>query len=804
MKHLYMAISAMLLSHMAFSQIIQITDQSTLQTLSGVAIYSEPSKLNAMTDQKGEADMTAFKKEEKIILRSIGYMPLVLSIKELEAMAYRIKLQSSSLKLDEVVVSANRFEEKVADVPQQIQVIKAKDLAFMNQQTTADVLQNSGNVMVQKSQGGGGSPIIRGFETNKVLMVVDGVRMNNAIYRGGHLQNIITLDNANMEKIELVFGPGSVMYGSDALGGVMHFYTKNPILTQNDKMAVNANAFLRFSSANGETSGHADVSIGGKKFGSFSSFTYSNFNDLRQGAFRSPFYGDWGKRPWYVKRINDKDSIVKNDDFNLQKGSGYSQYDLLQKFLFKQSEAVSHTINLQFSNSSNIPRYDRLTLLRNGKARFGDWYYGPQKRLFGSYTLALKRNTGIYDDARIILGYQNIEESRYDRNLNSNSLNQRIEQLDILTFNMDFSKQIKRHEIRYGAEIWTNDVNSKASTKNILDGTEKPLDTRYPDGGSSMQSAAVYLSHAYEINEKWIINEGVRVNYIALDAKFNDTTFFPFPFKTVEQKNTALTGNVGITFKPNANWKLSLLGASGFRAPNVDDLSKVFESVPGKITVPNPNIKPEYTYNLDFSISKSFNNKVHLGGTGYYTWYRDAITIQSAKFNGQDSIVYGNKKSKVVSATNASKAYIYGFSAFLNADVTSNFSITNSINYTFGRIKTDTTDYPLDHIPPVFGKTAFLLKLPKFTGEFFVLYSHAKTSKDYNLVGEDNASYSADAVKGYMPGWLTLNIRTAYQATKNISVQLAVENLMDQHYRVFSSNIGAPGRNIMMTIRGTF
>src|SRR3989338_8011325 len=128
--------------------------------------------------------------------------------------------------------------------------------------TIADVMSNQGNVFVQKSQLGGGSPVIRGFETNKVLMVIDGVRMNNAIYRGGHLQNIVTLDNASFDKVEILFGAGSVIYGSDALGGVMHFYTKNPLLSSNDKLLVKANAFTRYQSAANGYTGHVDVSVG--------------------------------------------------------------------------------------------------------------------------------------------------------------------------------------------------------------------------------------------------------------------------------------------------------------------------------------------------------------------------------------------------------------------------------------------------------------------------------------------------------------------------------------------------------------
>lgn len=249
---------------------------------------------------------------------------------------------------------------------QKIQVIRSKDLQQMNQSSTADVLANSGNVFVQKSQLGGGSPIIRGFETNKVLLVIDGIRMNNAIYRGGHLQNVITLDNSIMDRVEVLYGPGSVVYGSDAIGGVMSFTTKNPSFSSSDKILVKGGAYSRYFSAANGYAANANVSIGSNKVASLTSFTFSKFNDLRQGARRSPFVGNFGARTWYVDSINGIDSMIMNADTNLQVGSGYSQFDILQKFIFKQGNNINHILNFQLSNSSNIDRYDRLTQFTGG------------------------------------------------------------------------------------------------------------------------------------------------------------------------------------------------------------------------------------------------------------------------------------------------------------------------------------------------------------------------------------------------------------------------------------------------------
>ncbi len=801
MKQIRLLILVLSISFTSISQVITVIDKTNLQPIENVAIYSDNVKDTAFTHMDGKADLSAFKGSELIQFIHDDYFPKFYSYSDIASGDVTIYLSEKTISLEEVVVAASRFEEKAKNIAQPVQVITSRELAFMNQQTTADVITQSGNVMVQKSQLGGGSPVIRGFETNKVLMVVDGVRMNNAIYRGGHLQNILTLDNSIMNKVEIVFGPGSVIYGSDALGGVMSFQTKNPILSENDKPFTKTNGYTRYSSAANEFTGHADFSIANKKLGSLTSFSYSNFGDLRQGGSRNPFYGDWGKRKFYVERVNGQDSTFVNEQVNIQKQSGYTQYDILQKFMFKPNKNIEHIVNLQFSNTSDIPRYDRLNQVSGDHPKYGQWYYGPQKRFFASYSLKLKSNRTMYDQALFIVGYQNIEESRHTRRYQKEDLGHRTEQLDIVTANFDFAKKIGKNEFKYGIEGWYNDVTSTAYTENIISGAIGTLDTRYPDGGSSMQSVAGYITHSIEINQKLILTDGLRLSNVVLNAHFKDTTFFPFPFESVTQNNTALNGNIGLVLKPGHDWRFSLLGSSGFRAPNVDDLSKVFDSSPGKVIVPNPDIKPEYTYNIDFGFSKVIKDQITLGASMYYTAYQDAITIMSTSFNGQDSILYDGELSEVTMNVNAKEAYIYGFNMYLNADITENFSITNTINYTYGRIKADPVDMPLDHISPVFGKSSFNLRIKQFRGEFFVMYSAAKISQDYNLQGEDNHVNSADPIKGYTPAWATLNLRTAFQFSKHIQLQVALENMLDQNYRVFASNIGSPGRNLSITLR---
>ncbi len=782
---------------------VTIIDQNTLQPIENVGVYigNSESKI-ALTNASGQLMLNKLSGSELLVFRNLMYSPVTTTLDKLKESNLQLTMSENVNSINEIVVSASKFEEKRKDISQKIQVIRATEIQNMNQTSTADVIANSGNIMVQKSQLGGGSPIIRGFETNKVLMVVDGIRMNNAIYRGGHLQNIISLDNSIMDRVEIVFGPGSVVYGSDALGGVMSFTTKNPTLSSTDKIKVKVGQYMRYTSAVSGYATHGDISLANKRFGSLTSITASDFGDLRQGANRELSVGNFGSRPWYVERVGNEDVIFKNKDTNLQVGSGYTQYDVLQKFLFQQNQNIKHIINFHYSTSSDIPRYDRLVLLSAGMPKYAEWNYGPQNRLMGSYALQLSSNTKFYDNARFIFGYQKIQESRIDRKFNDASRNTRIEDLDILTANIDFAQKIGKHEFRYGLEGWFNAVLSSAFSKNINTGIETPLDTRYASGGSSMKSVATYLTHTWEISDKFILNDGIRFSDVSLDAKFTDTTFFNFPFNDVSQHNQALTGNVGVVFMPNEDCRLTALVSSGFRAPNVDDLSKIFESIPGTINVPNSNLKPEYTYNGEIGVSNRFGNLLTAQATGYYALYRNALTTQNFTYNGQDSIMYAGTMSQVVATTNANKAYLYGLELSVNGRLNDNVSIYGTYNYTYARIVNDSSvAIPLGHIPPVFGKFGFQINEKKIRSDFFVNYSAAKKIADYSPSGEDNQLY---ALPTGMPSWYTVNAKITYQFNKLIGLQIACENILDKNYRVFSSNISSPGRNIIATLRWNF
>lgn len=713
------------------------------------------------------------------------------------------------VEMDEAVIAARKFPWAIQLIANQVSVISAKEIAQANQANTADLLQNSGQVLVQKSQQGGGSPIMRGFEANKILLVVDGVRMNNDIYRAGHLQNSITIDQFSLDKIEILNGPGSVLYGSDALGGVIHFYTKSPEFSNSKKILVKGNVASRYATTNNEITNQVSLSVANNKWGSYTSYTQSAFGDLRQGANRSEAIGDLGKRNFYQGRINGKDTMLVNQNPNIQKGSAYNQYDFIQKVVWKQNEKIKHVLNFQLSNSSNVPRYDRLTETNSaGIFKNAEWYYGPQNRVLLSYQAQLK-NGKWYDHGNITLSHQAIEESRHNRGWNKTSLNHRVENVKVNAINLDFEKQYKHRMIRYGLESNFNDVTSTANAENIITGSRSALDTRYPDGGSSTRSHAIYLSEEITFG-KLAIYEGVRYTNSQLRATFNDQTFFPFPFKEIVQNNHSLVADVSACYHTNNNWKFSFLLSSGFRTPNLDDLAKVFESTKGDtsgnnssigtLIVPNKDLKPEFANNYEIGLSKKWSVAQFKVNT-FFTDLTNAIVTQNSTFDGNEFIPYGDTLCRVQQNVNAGKAYIYGVSANIEHQLKAGFSFSANVNYTKGMITTNEIASPLDHISPIFGKASLNYLNQKWSASFYTLFNGAKKLKDYNIAGEDNLIY---ATANGLPAWHTVNVRANYRLNENIHLQMAIENIADKNYRVFGSGISASGRNILFAIKGNF
>jgi len=781
-----------------YGQKVEVVDKNSNLGIENVSIYNLELNRYTQTDASGFADLKLFSKGDILNFQHPSYHDRTILFDDILKAGNKVELEEKIIKIDEVIVSASKWEQNPELIANMVATINSKSISFNNPPTSADMLDQTGQVFMQKSQLGGGSPMIRGFAANKLLLVIDGVRMNNAIYRSGNLQNVISIDANAIEEAEVLFGPGSVMYGSDALGGVMDFHTKSPVLNGDGHIDFEGNVLVRYATAAKEKTTHIDFSLGGKKFGSFTSFSFTDFDDLITGNKRTDKYPDFGKRVEYVKRIDDIDTIVRNDNVNLQKFSGYHQFNVLQKFQFRPNDFLDLNYGFYFTNTSDIPRYDRLILYdEDSIPENAEWNYGPQKWLMNRFSAHIYKSNTLFSEASIVLSYQYVNESRIDRKFRSNTRRNRTEKVDVVTFNADFDKSISEdHQFFYGIDFSYNKVTSEAEQENIETNERSPASTRYPDGGSYYNFIAAYANYLWNISPRHNLNAGIRYTHTHLKSRLNDQEDLGFEFEEFTNNNGALNGSLGWVYRVGKGTKVDAMVASGFRAPNVDDIGKLFDSEPGYVVVPNKDLKPEYVYNVEMGISQKIGQNLEFHLVGFYTWMIDAIVRRDFTFNEMDSIMYDGELRKTQALVNTGKARIYGFSFSFKGDILPKLGIFSSLNYTNGRDVVE--DVPLRHTSPFFGRTAIYYRQKGLLCELNINYSGKKTY-DALSPSEQNKIYL------YTPdgalAWYTLNLMASYEIKNIFTFNFGIDNILNKHYRTYSSGISAPGRNFIFGMR---
>lgn len=645
--------------------------------------------------------------------------------------------------------------------------------------------------------------MIRGFATNRLIYTVDGVRMNTAIFRGGNLQNVISLDPFATERTEVLFGPGSVIYGSDAIGGVMSFQTLRPQLSLTEETLVTGKAVMRYASANKERTGHFDVKVGGKKWAMVASFSAWDYGHLRQGRNGPDDY----LKSVYPQRQDSMDVVITQDDPLLQIPSAYSQINLMQKVRFKPNENWDFQYGFHYSETSPYGRYDRHNRFRNGTIRYAEWNYGPQEWMMNHLNVTHRGNGTAYDQMTLRLAQQSFEESRIDRSLNRDERTTNTENVEAYSVNLDFTKKAgSGNTLYYGVEYVLNDVASNGMLTDITTGSSQAGPARYPN--SSWVSIAAYVNDELNISEQLTLQAGLRYNQFILNANFsNNLDFYPFPFTTAEINNGALTGSLGGVYRPTEKWVVRANFGTAFRSPNVDDVGKVFDSEPGSVTIPNPGLEAEYAYNFDLGIAKVFGEALKIDLTAYYTNLQNALVRRDFQLNGEDNILYDGILSQVQAIQNAAVANVYGMQAGLEVKLPGGFTFLSDLNYQVGKEELDDgTISPSRHAAPLFGLSRLRFRKKGLTLEFNAVYQ-GEIRFDNLAVSERSKDeiYAKDANgNNYAPAWYTLNIKAMYQLNETLSLSGGLENLTDQRYRPYSSGLSGPGRNFILSVRAEF
>ncbi len=796
-------------------QLIKVIDFESNFPIENVKVSSPDNKYIFHTNKEGFVSLKNFRKKDTIIFSHPEYETLKMTKREIWENGRVVEMIKHYQKLDNVILSVSRTSAKKNTVAKQVKIIDRIETMKIMPATAADLLGLTGSLLIQKSQGGAGSPIIRGLEANRVLLVMDGIRLNNAISRTGHLHTAVTINPLILDRTEIIYGPSSI-YGSDALGGVINFYTHTPVI--NNSKTLSGEFLGRYATANKETTYHFNTEISQPKWASFFALTFSDYGDIKMGKNRRHGYDKWGLVPYFSEN-NDfyyTDTPTKNTDENIQPNTGFEQKDFFNKTLINLKEGTSNKLAVisQYNYTGKVSRFDKLTLEKNGKLKYAEWYYGPAERLLLSPQLELNFDYKYLQKAKIILAYQNWNESRIKRKFSSLERNYQEENVKVYSINADFTAKINnRTSLLYGFESYYNLVNSHSFSKIlVVNGNEivkldegPAIPTRYPDGGSSYLNFAAYSSYKFKWGSKSYINTGIRFTQTYLKAKWNNDTFINLPDKDIELANFALTGNINYVYRPDNLWKMDFIVSSGFRSPNIDDVGKVREKN-GKVTVPNLYLKPEYAYNTEAGIARFFNNgKLNLSGNVYYTLLHNYIARDSFEIQpGVSQILYDGEWVDTYANVNNGKAYIYGGSLSIDGALTQHIDLEGGVFYTKGKMID--ADRPMPSIPPVFGNMKISYKKDHFETSLLYKFMLSKPVDEYDTIGGiDNIEQSpfnekTGEYEGF-PAWHIFNGYFTYYYNKNITLNLGIENIFDIHYKEFASAISAPGRNFKFQLR---
>ena len=761
-----------LICYSSKSQSILLLDKINSLPVSEVNISCK--EKGTISDSRGLADISIFKNNDELIIQHIGFIskkfiknktPDTIYLEQNKYMLKTINFEEIKKPLTSSPVLKNTIDRKA------IEKLKVK--------STADLLQQSLGINVQESQSGGGSPNFRGMEANRLLLVVDGIPLNNAIYRSGHVQSSNVVNSFFIDKINIVTGPSATVYGDGAMGGAIVINT------------INENSFSKFnniieqkheSSSSASSLKYINLVEKGR-FIIINGFGIEKNGNLRMGKNRFHGYKDWGNEP-----------IIT--DGNEQLKTAYSKYDVIQKVYLKNYKKISLSLNTQFSGTSKISRFDRLNDIQDGERKYQSWYYGPQEKFSQSLKINKKANFIILDELSIIGSWQTVNESRHKQKANDELKSNRYEEVLIFDAIADVKKEFKKTKLNYGLSIRKQHVKSTATLSNSL-GEDFFNTTRYPDGGSEIFDASIYAQAKFNLYKGGTLFLGERYNISSLKAMFNNNTIIDLPFNEIETENKALVSSLQILQKISNKISASLSYFIGFRNPNIDDVGKIFSKNDMSVVIPNNNLKPEKTNNQEYTLIYS-NQKIRIEGQYFITNLQDAIQRTNSNINGEDSIMYDGEIMRVQMNQNIESAKITGLSVGASFNDIRGFNIDFWLNYLKGK---NNNNQPLAHIPPTNLKISLSKKVKASDISLIYNYCDWKNESEYDYNGVDNLN---EATIDGNPPWQIFNLIYDKTITENIICSFSINNLLDAHYKTFGSGISSSGRNFVVSLTSKF
>ncbi len=654
----------------------------------------------------------------------------------------QVEDDSTTHSLNEVVLIAQRIKQINLYIPYSVSIVSKNYLQEYTPRTTPEALVGVNGIFVQKTNHGGGSPFVRGLTGNQTLILVDGIRMNNSTFRYGPNQYLNTIDAYTINKIEIAKGTGSVQYGTDAIGGVIHVITKDPAFSI--KPAFHGRIIGKYMTGDMEKTVRGEADYSGKIFAFIGGISRRSFGDL-----------------------------IGGDTTGKQYFSGYEEWsvDAKAKFLLKKN--IQLTLANQFLRQENVAVYHKIKL-----ENFAINEIEPQQRLLSYVRLNVSGKSALFRETEIIISNQHSIEGRNSQKNGTNSLRKEKDVINTIGFTTGISSTINKNwTANSGVEVYHDKVGSTRHDINIQTGIVAEKRGLYPDD-SKYSNYSLYSLHHFIFN-KWIIDGGLRFNTFSI--RINDTTL-----GNVRISPSALVGNAAVLYRLHRNHNLYVSFSSGYRAPNIDDMGTL-GIVDFRYEVPTAGLTPEKSQHTE--IGYKFQTK-QISGTvaAYYMALDDLITrvkIDREFINGY----------QVYKKENTESASIKGVEAEVNTLITKEWNLTAAFAYTYG--DNLSKHEPLRRIPPFNGRIMSTWKNRKWFSSAELQFA----SKQDRLAQGDKEDNRIPT--GGTPGWEVVNFSGGYKMPK-LQLNAGIQNILNEDYRTHGSGINAVGRSTWLSVAFNF
>jgi hemoglobin/transferrin/lactoferrin receptor protein len=680
----------------------------------------------------------------------------------------------------EIVVIATRLAESLFEVPRSVTVIDSQTLKEKTPRTAAEALRQQPGIWIQRTGHSGGAPIIRGFMGKRVIYMFDGIRRNTASLFNGPNGTLGTIDALDIDRIEVLRGPGSVLYGSDAIGGVINVISnENPMYTDGG-LKSGGRLHTRYASADHEASARLEAYVAGSKAYAFVGATRRNIGDVTSGR------DGWTQTPssWHEK------------NFDIEAGYRISENQDIQFFT-------------QSFNRPDSTRYDKPTRITSNDRDL----YGLRYRI---------SELGFADEATVSAYYHRQKKLNDDPTRDSLSLDRSVGLEMQLEKNFDSAGS----RLAYGLSAIGDDV----AKSNPQAGTRDP-DAAWTD------FAAFALMEMY-VTDNLRVDLGLRADRTRL--KFSTLPFgdldplvqdainngeLSMSDLALENQNTALTGGLGLSWFLTDNLSVFTHASRAFRAPNKSDLFS-FGPFTNGFNVPSPDVDPESAWSYEFGF-RGQNENMAWEATGFYTELDNAIVSEPGTFNGSSFVdldgngVQDPGEQVYVKYNSSDKVIVKGVELqgthYLPQQWT-NWLAGNGAMSVYGNASwIDGTNQATDEAPDRLFPTNALLGLrwensrnpqertiwvgfEAWMVDSFDDIPSSRAGDPAFKVDPQDRSTGLLAPGPRVPGFSTFTLRGGVQVNDRVSVSLGVENLGDRLYRVKDSRIDAPGINFVAAV----